>query len=131
MPSVLGGGPAPARCWGPRGREGLRGRAGPSKPGGQRHRSCSPVLGDEHLAARLDPRAARARRGVSVSFVARPAAAADAPAQASAPSARRRPMFQAQRALSATARPWRATALRGGEWDAPGWRLWGPPGIRQ
>ena len=27
---------------------------GPSKPGGQRRRSCAPVLRDEHVAARRD-----------------------------------------------------------------------------
>ena len=130
-----GGGRAPARCRGARGRADLRGRAGLSKPGRQRRRSCSPVLGDEHLAARRepgrDPRAARACRGVSVSFMACPTATADAPAQASAPGARRRPMFQAERALSATARPWWATALPGSKQDAAGWRPWGPPGIWQ
>ena len=66
-----------------------------------------------------------------MSFVARLAAPADALAQASSPGARRRPMFQAQRALSATARPWRAAAPRGGKWDTPGWRPWGAPGIQQ
>ena len=40
-----------------------------------------------------------------MAFVARPAAAADAPAQASALGARRCPMFQAERALGAGARP--------------------------
>ena len=88
-----------------------------------------------HVAARCDPgrdsRAVRARRGVSVPFVARPAAAGDAPAEASARGAQRRSMFQAESALSATDRTWPAAALHGAEWDAPVWRLWGPPGIRQ
>ena len=44
-------------------------------------------------------------RGVGVAFVARPAATADAPAQAYAPSARRRPTFQVVRALRAIATP--------------------------
>ena len=62
-----------------------------------------------------------------MAFVARPAAAADAPAQASAPGARRRPMLQAERALRAAARPRRAAALWSHERDASDWRPWGPP----
>ena len=46
-----------------------------------------------------------ARRGANMAFAARPGAAADAPAPASAPGARRRPMFQAERALCAAACP--------------------------
>ena len=72
-----GGGGAPARRQGARGREGLGGTAGPTEPGGQRRRSCAPVLGNEHLAARRDPgrdsRTMQARRGVGVPLVSRPA----------------------------------------------------------
>ena len=103
-PASWVGARAPARCWGARGREGLGGWAGPTKPGG-------------HVAARRDPGqdpgTARACRGVGVPLVARPAAAADALAQAFAPGARWRPMLQAERALSTTACSQRMAALRG------------------
>ena len=66
-----------------------------------------------------------------MAFVARPAAAANAPAQASAPGARRRPMLQAERALCAAARSRWAAALWSRERDAAGWRPRGPPGIRE
>ena len=66
-----------------------------------------------------------------MAFVARPAAAADAPAQASAPGARRRPMLQAERTLRAATRPRRAAALWSRERDASDGRPRGPPGIRE
>ena len=55
---------------------------------GQRRRPRSLGLRDEHVAARRDPGrghgAAPAPRGARVAYVASPAAAADAPAQAPA-----------------------------------------------
>ena len=126
---------APAWHRGAGAREGLEGRAGPPQPGAQCGRPCALVLKDEHLASWRNPgrgpREAWARQGISVSFVACLAAAADAPAQASASGARQRPMLQAQRDLCATARPRRAAALRGCEMDASTQRPWGPPGIRE
>ena len=132
-PSVRGGGGgrAPAGRRGARGWEGLGGLAGPAKPEGQRRRSCTPVLGNEHLAAPGDPRTTRARREVRMPLVSYTAAAADAPAQASAPGARWCPMLQAERALGATARTQRAAALWSRERDTLGRRPRGPPSIRQ
>ena len=116
------GGPEARRAW-------EAGRAQPS------HRPSAPVLRHEHLAARCDPgrgpRTTRARRGVGMPLVCGTAAAADAPAQASAPRARWCPMLQAERALSATACTRRAAALRSRERDALGRRPRGPHGIRQ
>ena len=126
---------ASAGPWRARVREGLGGRAGPPKPGGQRGRPRASGLRDEHLATRRDPGrgygAARAPRRASVAFVASSAAAADAPAQAPAPGTRRRPMLQAERALRAAARSRRAAALRRRKRDATGWCPRGPPGIRE
>ena len=66
-----------------------------------------------------------------MAFVARPATAADAPAQAPVPGARRRPMLQAERALRAAACPRTATALWCRERDAARRHPRGPPGIRE
>ena len=125
----------PARRRGARVGEGLRRWAGSPQPGGQRRCPCPPGLGYEHLAARRDPGrghgAARAPRGARMAYVASAAAAADAPAQAPAAGTRRRPMLQAERALSAAARSWGAAALRRCERDAAGRGPRGPPGIGQ
>ena len=64
-------------------------------------------------------------------LVAGAAAAADALAQAFATGARGCFMLQAERALSAAARPQRAAALRSRERDTLGRRPGGPPGVRQ
>ena len=66
-----------------------------------------------------------------MSFVACPAAAAYAPAQASASRRTMRPMLQAERVLCARPRPLRAAAPRGCALDASGRGLWGPPAIRE
>ena len=121
---------------GARGWEGLGGGAGPAEPEGQRRCPSAPVLGNEHLAARCDPghgpRTMRARRGVSLPLVSGMVAATDAPAQASTPRARWRPMLQAERAVSATARTRRAAALRASrERDALGRCPQEPRGIQQ
>ena len=135
MPSTLGGAVHRRLAGGPESGRAWKGRAGPSKPGGQRGRPRASGLGDEHLATRRDPGrgygAARAPRRASAAFVASSVAAADAPAQAHAPGTRRRPMFQAECALRAAARSRRAAALRRREQDAAGRCLWGPPGIRE
>ena len=93
------------------------------------------VLGHEHLAARCDPRrglqATQARRGVGMPLFTGSAAAADAPAETSAPRAQWCPMLQAERALSAATGARQATALRSGERNTLGRRLLGPPGVWQ
>ena len=63
--------------------------------------------------------------------VARPAAAADAPAQAPAAGARRRPVFQVERALRAAAHPWGKAGLWGCEGDTAGLGPRPPSGIGQ
>ena len=64
-------------------------------------------------------------------FLASAAAASDTPAQALAPGTRRCPMLQAERALLAAARTWRAAAPWRRRGDAAGWGPRGPPGIRE
>ena len=117
---------APACRRGAQACEGLGSRAGPLLPRGQHGRCRASGLGDEHLAPWRDPGrapwAAGARGGAGVAIVARPAAAADAPAEASAPGARRRPMFPADRTLRAAACLMRAAALESPERGALGCR---------
>ena len=86
VPSVVGVAVHGRAC----ARQGLGSQAGPPQPGGQRGRPCASVLRHEYLVSRRDPgrnsRTAWARRGAGVAVVACLAVAADAPAQASAPS---------------------------------------------
>ena len=99
VPSILGGA-VHRRVAG--GSEPGRAEAGQARP-------RAPGFRDEYLASRRyagrGPWAAVACRGAGVAFVARPVAAVDAPAQAPAPGARWRPMFQAECALHALPAP--------------------------
>ena len=133
VPSTLGGAAPRRAAGGPEsGRACDAGRARPS----QEDNAAAPRpsgLGYKHLAARCDPgrghRAARAPREARVAYVASPAAAADAQAQAPAAGTRRRPVLEAERALRAAARYWGAAALRRRERDAAGQAPRGPSGI--
>ena len=129
-PVTSSGHRAPAGCMGGPslggpGRWGTPGRARRTVPPPLRAGLAGRELGG--LAQR---RAPRARRKATMPLVTGAAAAADAPAQAFAPGARGCSMLQAERSLSAAARPRWAAALRSRERDARG-RPGGPPGVWQ